>query len=442
MDTDTGIAATPARADAAGERPPVGCVVIEGVEVQVERENVAAETTGEGEGEGEGNDASHVATDRDNCDAVIVVGQKADRLDAAYKMFRGSTTRRGRGRAAAAPTARTEAEEDAYDEFSELDSDNKDQKSYTGERSAGEDEDDGSRDDDEDDGSRDDDEDDGSRDDDEDDGSHDDEDEDEGARNSSGDEDEDDEGARNSAGDEDEDEEENEEESVASPVVAAAANPTRRPPVRVPSKVVAVAVKRPERLTLRTVAASADTNTTRRGPRVSSEEAVVAPVNKQPRRRPPPAPASPAPRRKKQHPGRHAEKVKDRGAEQEEEDNFFDYPAARSRVDVIVQEEVKIRRLRQLRDIFDSSPYFDLQDISSISAEIFESEQEIKHLLAPLSDAEKEVLGMQVTIKQRELMIEKAVANNLLVPRTDNVFQTLVTKQVRLLKLVTRFSAQ
>ena len=401
MDTDTGIAATPATADAAGERPPVGCVVIEGVEVPVERENVAAETTGEGEGEGEGKNAPHVATDRDNCDAVIVVGQKADRLDAAYKMFRGSTTRRGRGRAAAAPTARTEAEEDAYDEFSELDSENKDQ----GERSADKDEDDGSRDEDEDDGSHDE--------------SHD---------------------------DDDEDEEENEEESVAPPVVAAAANRTQRPPVRVPSKVVAVAVKRPERLTLRTVAvaASADTNTTRRGPRVSSKEAVVAPVNKQPRRRsrPPPAPASPAPRREKQHPGRHAEKVKDRGAQQEDEENFFKYPAARSRVDVIVQEEVKIRRLRQLRDIFDSSPYFDLQDISSISAEIFESEQEIKHLLAPLSDAEKEVLGMQVTIKQRELMIEKAVANNLLVPQTDNVFQTLVTKQVRLLKLVTRFSTQ
>jgi hypothetical protein len=49
---------------------------------------------------------------------------------------------------------------------------------------------------------------------------------------------------------------------------------------------------------------------------------------------------------------------------------------------------------------------------------------------------------MQVTIKQRELMIEKALANNLLVPQTDNVFQTLVTKQVRLLKLVTRFSTQ
>jgi hypothetical protein len=417
MDTDTGIAATPATADAAGERPPVGCVVIEGVEVPVERENVAAETTGEGEGEGEGKNAPHVATDRDNCDAVIVVGQKADRLDAAYKMFRGSTTRRGRGRAAAAPTARTEAEEDAYDEFSELDSENKDQ----GERSADKDEDDGSRDEDEDDGSHD--EDDGSHDEDEDDGSHD-----------------------ESHDDDDEDEEENEEESVAPPVVAAAANRTQRPPVRVPSKVVAVAVKRPERLTLRTVAvaASADTNTTRRGPRVSSKEAVVAPVNKQPRRRsrPPPAPASPAPRREKQHPGRHAEKVKDRGAQQEDEENFFKYPAARSRVDVIVQEEVKIRRLRQLRDIFDSSPYFDLQDISSISAEIFESEQEIKHLLAPLSDAEKEVLGMQVTIKQRELMIEKAVANNLLVPQTDNVFQTLVTKQVRLLKLVTRFSTQ
>jgi hypothetical protein len=114
------------------------------------------------------------------------------------------------------------------------------------------------------------------------------------------------------------------------------------------------------------------------------------------------------------------------------------FPEPRSRVDVIVQEEVKIRRLRQLKDIFDSSPYFDLQDVRSISEEIRESEQEIRHLLEPLTEFEKEVLGMQVTIKQRELMIEKAVTNNLLVPQEDGVFRTLVSKQVTLLKLVTR----
>jgi hypothetical protein len=123
---------------------------------------------------------------------------------------------------------------------------------------------------------------------------------------------------------------------------------------------------------------------------------------------------------------------------EDDDEMLASFPEPRSRVDVIVQEEVKIRRLRQLKDIFDSSPYFDLQDVRSISEEIRESEQEIRHLLEPLTEFEKEVLGMQVTIKQRELMIEKAVANNLLVPQEDVVFRTLVSKQVTLLKLVTR----
>jgi hypothetical protein len=127
------------------------------------------------------------------------------------------------------------------------------------------------------------------------------------------------------------------------------------------------------------------------------------------------------------------------GCTGEDDDEILaSFPEPRSRVDVIVQEEVKIRRLRQLKDIFDSSPYFDLQDVRSISEEIRESEQEIRHLLEPLTEFEKEVLGMQVTIKQRELMIEKAVTNNLLVPQEDGVFRTLVSKQVTLLKLVTR----
>jgi hypothetical protein len=43
---------------------------------------------------------------------------------------------------------------------------------------------------------------------------------------------------------------------------------------------------------------------------------------------------------------------------------------------------------------------------------------------------------MQVTVKHREIIIEKAVANNLLNHEEDRLFTTLVDKQVHLLKLV------
>ena len=107
-----------------------------------------------------------------------------------------------------------------------------------------------------------------------------------------------------------------------------------------------------------------------------------------------------------------------------------------SRVELTVQHEVKIRRLRQLRDIFNASPYFDLEDIENVTAEIRESEKFIESMLEPLSESLKQVLRMQVVVKHREIIIEKAVNNNLLNHHEDTVFATLVSKQVHLLKLV------
>jgi hypothetical protein len=107
-----------------------------------------------------------------------------------------------------------------------------------------------------------------------------------------------------------------------------------------------------------------------------------------------------------------------------------------SRVGLTVQHEVKIRRLRQLRDIFNASPYFDMEDIENVTAEIRESEAFIENMLEPLTKSLKQVLRMQVVVKHREIIIEKAVNNNLLNHHEDAVFAKLVSKQVHLLKLV------
>ena len=107
-----------------------------------------------------------------------------------------------------------------------------------------------------------------------------------------------------------------------------------------------------------------------------------------------------------------------------------------SRVELTVQHEVKIRRLRQLRDIFNASPYFDLEDIENVTTEIRESEKFIENLLESLTESLRKVLRMQVVVKHREIIIEKAVNNNLLNHHEDTVFGTLVSKQVHLLKLV------
>ena len=107
-----------------------------------------------------------------------------------------------------------------------------------------------------------------------------------------------------------------------------------------------------------------------------------------------------------------------------------------SRVELTVQHEVKIRRLRQLRDIFNASPYFDMEDIENVTAEIRESEAFIENMLEPLTESLRQVLRMQVVVKHREIIIEKAVNNNLLNHREDTVFAKLVSKQVHLLKLV------
>ena len=103
---------------------------------------------------------------------------------------------------------------------------------------------------------------------------------------------------------------------------------------------------------------------------------------------------------------------------------------------MVVQREVKLRRLKQLRDIFTASPYFDMEDIDTINQEISQTEHVVSDLLAPLSDAQQHFLRMQVTVKHREIIIEKAVANNLLNHEEDRLFTTLVEKQVHLLKLV------
>ena len=107
-----------------------------------------------------------------------------------------------------------------------------------------------------------------------------------------------------------------------------------------------------------------------------------------------------------------------------------------SRVEMVVQNEVKLRRLKQLRDIFNASPYFDMEDIDTVNQEITQTEHAVAGLLVPLSDAQQHFLRMQVTVKHREIIIEKAVANNLLNHEEDRLFTTLVDKQVHLLKLV------
>ena len=127
--------------------------------------------------------------------------------------------------------------------------------------------------------------------------------------------------------------------------------------------------------------------------------------------------------------------------EEQEEDNEVEvnmHPTSRSRVELVVDLEVKLKRMKQLRDIFNASPYFDLEDVESVTNEVTRTERSIVDLLAPLSEREQHILRMQVTVKHREIIIEKAVANQLLHPGEDGIFSLLVSKQVTLLKLVNR----
>jgi hypothetical protein len=77
-----------------------------------------------------------------------------------------------------------------------------------------------------------------------------------------------------------------------------------------------------------------------------------------------------------------------------------------------------------------------MEDIESVTAEIRESEAFIENMLEPLTESLRQVLRMQVVVKHREIIIEKAVNNNLLNHCEDTVFAKLVSKQVHLLKLV------
>lgn len=139
---------------------------------------------------------------------------------------------------------------------------------------------------------------------------------------------------------------------------------------------------------------------------------------------------------KRSHKVEEVEEVEEQEEDSEVEVNM--HPTSRSRVELVVDLEVKLKRMKQLRDIFNASPYFDLEDVESVTNEVTRTERSIVDLLAPLSEREQHILRMQVTVKHREIIIEKAVANQLLHPGEDGIFSLLVSKQVTLLKLVNR----
>lgn len=103
--------------------------------------------------------------------------------------------------------------------------------------------------------------------------------------------------------------------------------------------------------------------------------------------------------------------------------------------------DAKLRRLSRFANFISNVTCFDDEDREAVLTEIDDTSTMLMELTATLGRDELPLVNMRRTLKNREMLIEEAVASERLRATEDGTFLFMVKKQANLLKIVDRSSA-
>lgn len=102
----------------------------------------------------------------------------------------------------------------------------------------------------------------------------------------------------------------------------------------------------------------------------------------------------------------------------------------------LVDAAIKVKRLMKVKAMMEQSPFFDNDDVRRIDDEMQAVEQTADTVRQTVSKQQWTAVRMFITLKHREIELEAAVGQQLLLPDQDGeLFQGLVKKQVYLTRL-------